>query len=157
VTTTSSNVPPKQQPKRQRPAVAEEEHSTLHESDEEMFAQLDSTVFKRFFYYAAPYKKAMLVATLAVIGFTIANLSLPLLVKFGVDSAIRKGDSNLLVVIAIGIVIVAAVYWFTNFLQNVLITRVALTVLYDIRADMFLQLQRLALNTHRCVDVPNVR
>jgi ATP-binding cassette subfamily B protein len=144
--TTSNNAPPKQSPKRQRPANAEEEHAKLHESDEEMFAQLDSTVFKRFFYYASPYKKAMVVATLAVIGFTLANLSLPLLVKFGIDSAIAADDSSLLRVIAVSIIGVAAVYWVTNFLQNVLISRVALTVLYDIRADMFLQLQRLALS-----------
>jgi len=144
--TNPNNASASKQPKRQRPANAEEEHSNLHESDEEMFAQLDSTVFKRFFYYASPYKKAMLVATLAVIGFTFANLSLPLMLKFGIDNAIRQGDTNLLHVIAIGLIAVAAVYWLTNFLQSVLITRVALTVLYDIRADMFLQLQRLALS-----------
>ena len=144
--TTSNPAPLNRQPNRQRPANAKEEHSKLHESDEEMFAQLDSTVFKRFFYYSRPYTKAMLVATLAVIGFTLANLSLPLLVKFGIDSAIRQGDSNLLSIISAALIAVAAVYWFTNFLQNVLITRVALTVLYDIRADMFLQLQRLALS-----------
>ncbi len=144
--TTSSNAPSSQQPKRQRPANAEEEHANLNESDEEMFAQLDSTVFKRFFYYASPYKKAMLTATLAVVGFTLANLAVPLLVKFGIDNAIGKDDSNLLAIIAISMVVVAAVYWFTNYLQSVLITRVALTVLYDIRADMFLQLQRLALS-----------
>ncbi|NQW20774.1 MAG: ABC transporter ATP-binding protein [Chloroflexi bacterium] len=144
--TTSKTNRPAQEPKRQRPANAEEEHSNLHESDEEMFAQLDSTVFKRFFFYASPYKKAMLIATFAVIGFTLANLSLPLLVKFGIDNAIGKGDSNLLSVIAIAIVGVAGIYWLTNFLQSVLITKVALTVLYDIRADMFLQLQRLALS-----------
>ena len=132
--------------KAKAPASSGEEHSKLRESDEEMFAQLDSTVFKRFFYYASPYKRAMLVATAAVIGFTLANLSIPLLVKFGIDSAIRKGDSSLLSVIAISLVGVAAMYWFTNFLQNVLITRVALKVLYDIRADMFMQLQRLALS-----------
>ena len=132
--------------KAKAPASSGEEHSKLRESDEEMFAQLDSTVFKRFFYYASPYKRAMLVATVAVIGFTLANLSIPLLVKFGIDSAIRKGDSSLLSVIAISLVGVAAMYWFTNFLQNVLITRVALKVLYDIRADMFMQLQRLALS-----------
>ena len=142
----SSNNPRTQRPKRQRPANAEEEHSNLNESDEEMFAQLDSTVFKRFFYYASPYKKEMFVATLAVIGFTLANLAVPLLVKFGIDSAIGNENSNLLKVIAISMVGVAAVYWFTHYLQNVLITRVALTVLYDIRADMFLQLQRLALS-----------
>ena len=144
--TTSSNTPSSQQPKRQRPSNAEEEHANLNESDEEMFAQLDSTVFKRFFYYASPYKKAMLIATLAVVGFTLANLAVPLLVKFGIDNAIGKDDSNLLGIIAISMVVVAAVYWFTNYLQSVLITRVALTVLYDIRADMFLQLQRLALS-----------
>jgi ATP-binding cassette subfamily B multidrug efflux pump len=146
MSTTSNNLSSKQDPNRKRPANAEEEHSNLNESDEEMFAQLDSTVFKRFFYYAGPYKKAMAVATIAVIGFTLANLAVPLLVKFGIDSAIRKGDSNLLAIIAISLVGVAGLYWFTNFLQNVLITRVALTVLYDIRADMFLQLQRLALS-----------
>lgn len=146
MTSTSNTSPPTQEPKRKRPANAEEKHSQLHESDEEMFAQLDSTVFKRFFYYSRPYKKAMLTATLAVIGFTLANLSIPLLVKFGIDSAIRKGDSSLLSIIAISLVGVAGIYWFTAFLQSVLITRVALTVLYDIRADMFLQLQRLALS-----------
>ena len=144
--TSSSKNPRTQQPKRQRPANAKEEHSNLNESDEEMFAQLDSTVFKRFFYYASPYKKEMLVATLAVIGFTLANLAVPLLVKFGIDSAIGNENSNLLRIIAISMVGVAAAYWFTHYLQNVLITRVALTVLYDIRADMFLQLQRLALS-----------
>jgi ATP-binding cassette, subfamily B, multidrug efflux pump len=149
MSTTSNNLSSKQNPKRpdnERPANAEEEHQNLNESDEEMFAQLDSTVFKRFFYYAGPYKKAMLVATLAVIGFTLANLAVPLLVKVGIDEAIRKDDSSLLAIIAISLVAVAGLYWFTNFLENVLITRVALTVLYDIRADMFLQLQRLAMS-----------
>ena len=119
---------------------------TLHESDEEIFAQLDSTVFKRFLYYASPYKKAMVIATLAVIGFTLANLSLPLLIKLAIDGAIQDGDTNLLAVVAIALTVVAALYWLTNMLQNILITRVALTVLYDIRADMFLQLQRLAMS-----------
>ncbi|MDP6667692.1 MAG: ABC transporter ATP-binding protein, partial [Dehalococcoidia bacterium] len=144
--TTPGNARPEQDPRGKRPADAREEHSELHESDEEMFAQLDSTVFKRFLYYAGPYKRAMVVATLAVIGFTLANLSIPLLVKFGIDGAIRRSDSNLLLIISLSLVGVAALYWFTNYLQRVLITRVALTVLYDIRGDMFLQLQRLALS-----------
>ena len=131
---------------RERPANVEEEHTTLHESDEEIFAQLDSTVFKRFLYYASPYKKAMVVATLAVIGFTLANLSLPLLIKLAIDGAIQDGDTNLLAVVAIALTVVAALYWLTNMLQNILITRVALTDLYDIRADMCLQLQRLAMS-----------
>ncbi len=131
---------------RTRPAAAEEEHKELHESDEEMFSQLDSTVFQRFFYYAGPHKRQMAIALLAVIGFTVANLATPLLVKIGIDSAITESRSGLLAVIGIAMIANAALYWITNYLQRVLISAAALEVLYDIRADMFLQLQRLALS-----------
>ena len=123
-----------------------EEHSELHESDQEMFAELDSTVFKRFFAYSKPYKKAMFVATMAVISFTLAALAVPLIIKFAIDSAIADGDTNLLAVVAIALVVVAIVNWVSSYLQAILITRVALEVLYDIRADMFLQLQRLGMS-----------
>lgn len=132
--------------RRDRPASVEEEHKKLHESDEEMFAQLDSVVFKRFFFYASPYKKQMVIATLAVIGFTLANLAVPLIIKFGIDNAIVAGDSRALAIIAVAMIITAGVYWATNYLQRALISKVALEVLYDIRADMFLQLQRLAMS-----------
>ncbi len=131
---------------RKRPARAEEQHKELHESDEEMFSQLDSTVFRRFFYYAGPYKKQMIVALLAVVGFTVANLATPLLVKFGIDNAVIPGDSRLLAIIGVLMLANAGLYWLTMYLQRVLISAVALEILYDIRADMFLQLQRLALS-----------
>lgn len=134
------------QAERRRPAEAEEQHKELHESDEEMFSQLDSTVFKRFFFYASPYKKQIFIATLAVLGFTIANLATPLLVKFGIDSAIVPGDSRLLAIFGLLMVANAVLYWVSNYLQRALISAVALEVLYDIRADMFLQLQKLALS-----------
>jgi len=62
---------------------------------------------------------------LAVIGFTIANLSLPLLIKLAIDGAIQDGDTNLLAVVAISLTVVAGLYWLTHMLQNILITRVA--------------------------------
>ena len=123
-----------------------DEHAELHESDQELFAQLDSAVFRRFFQYARPYKKAMFVATLAVIAFTLASLSLPLLIKFAIDSAISEGDTTVLAIVAIALIGVAAVNWVSSYLQRILITRVALEVLYDIRADMFMQLQRLGMS-----------
>ena len=130
----------------QRPANAEEEHRELHESDEQMFSQLDSTVFKRFFFYASPYKKQIVVASIAVLGFTVANLAVPLLVKFGIDSAVAEARPGFLLFIAGLMLLTAGLYWLTNYLQRVLISRVALDALYDIRADMFLQLQRLAMS-----------
>ncbi|NQW18709.1 MAG: ABC transporter ATP-binding protein [Chloroflexi bacterium] len=129
-----------------RPAKAEEEHETLHESDEEMFAELDGTVFKRFFYYTKPYKRAMFIALLAVAGFTVANLSIPLIIGIGIDHAISDGSKSLLATLSILMALVAGGYWFTLYLQHILISRITLEVLYDIRADMFLQLQRLGMS-----------
>jgi len=131
---------------RRRPANVEEEHKQLHESDEEMFSQLDSTVFKRFFYYSRPHRRKMLIALIAVIGFTIANLATPLMVKIGIDSAITTSDTELLAIIGVAMLANAVLYWVSMYLQRVLISEAALEVLYDIRADMFLQLQRLALS-----------
>ncbi len=132
--------------KKPPPVQSPDEHAQLHESDQEIFAELDSTVFRRFFQYSSPYKKAMLVATMAVIAFTLASLSVPLLVKFAIDSAIGKGNTTVLAVIAIGLVLVAVVNWVSSYLQRILITRVALEMLYDIRGDMFMQLQRLGMS-----------
>ncbi|MGB1749414.1 MAG: ABC transporter transmembrane domain-containing protein, partial [Dehalococcoidia bacterium] len=131
---------------RRRPANVEEEHKQLHESDEEMFSQLDSTVFKRFFYYSRPHRRKMLIALIAVIGFTLANLATPLMVKIGIDSAITTGDTELLAIIGVAMLANAVLYWVSMYFQRVLISEAALEVLYDIRADMFLQLQRLALS-----------
>jgi ATP-binding cassette subfamily B multidrug efflux pump len=129
-----------------RPAEVEEEHEALHESDEEMFAELDSRVFKRFFYYTKPYKKEMFVAILAVGGFTIANLSIPFIIGLGIDNAIKDGDKSLLATLSILMALIAGGYWITLYLQHILISRITLEVLYDIRADMFLQLQRLGMS-----------
>ena len=138
--------PGKSKKGRERPANAEEEHSQLHESDDEMFAELDSTVFQRFFYYTSPYKKALFVATIAVLGFTLANLAVPLIIKIGIDSAIANKDSSLLAIIGIALIVTALVQWVSNYLQRILMTRLALEVLYDIRSDMFMQLQRLGMS-----------
>ena len=138
--------PGKSKKPRERPAHAEEEHASLHESDDEMFAELDSTVFQRFYYYTGPYKKAILVATIAVLGFTLANLAVPLIIKIGIDSAIADKNSSLLAIVGIALIVTALVQWVSNYLQRILMTRVALEALYDIRSDMFLQLQRLGLS-----------
>jgi ATP-binding cassette subfamily B protein len=138
--------PGKSDKDRERPANAAEEHSRLHESDDELFAELDSTVFQRFYYYTSPYKRALLVATIAVLGFTLANLAVPLIVKIGIDSAIANKDSSLLAIVGIALIVTALIQWVANYLQRILMTRLALEVLYDIRADMFMQLQRLGMS-----------
>lgn len=118
----------------------------LQESDEEMFARLDSGVFRRFAGYLRPYRAKVVMAVIAVFAFTLANLAVPILVKVGVDEAIKTGDKGLVAWIAGGLAITAGVYWVSLYLQQILIQRVAQRILYDIRKDMFRQLQRLSMS-----------
>ena len=65
-----------------------EEEARLRESDEEMFARLDSAVFRQVGRYLKSYRKAIVVAGLAVIAYALANISIPLIVKLAIDNAI---------------------------------------------------------------------
>ncbi|NQW18707.1 MAG: ABC transporter ATP-binding protein [Chloroflexi bacterium] len=130
----------------ERPVVAADKHTTLHESDEDLFAELDSAVFKQFWFYVRPYTRAILIATIAVIGFALANLAVPLIVKIGIDDAIGARDTGMLAFVAIALGVAALTLGISNYLQRILIARVAQEVLYDIRADMFLQLQRFGMS-----------
>jgi len=87
-----------------------------------------------------------LIATIAVIGFALANLAVPLIVKIGIDDAIGARDTGMLAFVAIALGVAALTLGISNYLQRILIARVAQEVLYDIRADMFLQLQRFGMS-----------
>ena len=123
-----------------------EEEARLREADEEIFARLDSAVFRQFGRYLKPYGKAIVVAGLAVIAFSLANIAIPLIVKIAIDSAIANSNTGLLGVLAITLIAAAAVYWASFFLQRLLAARVAERAIYDIRRDMFHQMQRLGMS-----------
>ena len=123
-----------------------EERARLREADAEMFARLDSAVFRQFGHYLRPYRKAIVLAALAVVAFSLANVAIPLIIKLSIDDAIGVGNSRLLGWLAISMVTVAIVYWISMYLQRLLAARVAERVLYDIRRDMFRQVQRLSMS-----------
>ena len=53
-----------------------EERARLREADAEMFARLDSVVFRQFGRYLRPYRKAIVLAALAVVAFSLANVAI---------------------------------------------------------------------------------
>jgi ATP-binding cassette subfamily B protein len=122
------------------------ETARLKESDAEIFARLDSAVFRRFGRYLVPYVRAVSIATVAVVVFTLTSLAVPILVKVGLDDAIVPGNLPLLYVIAGALGAVAVLHWASMYVQRLIIQRVGQDVLYDIRRDMFVQLQRLSMS-----------
>ena len=116
--------------------------------DEEMFGALfDGRVVRRFMDYVRPYRRRLWVAIVAVLVATLAQLAIPLVIRYGIDIAVLEngGSRELLfqVIAAFAVVITinyAATYW-----QDMLVGRTGENVIFDLRSAMFSHLQDVAL------------
>ena len=67
--------------------------------DEEMFGKaFDGIVIRRFLSYCQPYKKSLCLAVVAVLIFTITQISIPLVILHIIDNALvaEKKDQSIL-------------------------------------------------------------
>lgn len=114
--------------------------------DLEILSTYDGTVASRFLKYVLPYKKGAIIGVAAVIFFTFAVLSIPLLVKYAIDSAIKQGDVNLLNIIFFFLIGSALIHFFSNYFQQRIIREIGEKILFDIRTQMFAHLQKLSMS-----------
>lgn len=116
--------------------------------DEEMFGSLfDRSVVRRFVDYVRPYRKRVLMAIAAVLVATGAQLAIPLVVRYGIDSAMLGSvrDSSLLAMAVAIFAAVIAVNYVATWVQDRLIAITGERVIFDMRRAMFAHLQHVAL------------
>ena len=114
-------------------------------SDESIVgAAYDHKVVMRLLTYIAPYKRWAILAILAVTLYTGANVCIPLLVKLGIDDAIKSGNLALLHWIGGTFLLVAVVHFASNYCQFVFMPRVGQGILYSLRTKMFNHLQEMS-------------
>lgn len=119
------------------------------ERDEEMFGKaFNGHVVKRFGGFLKPYKSLLIVAILAVLGFTATQLAIPIIIRTAFDSALELNnfDRTLLIQLSIVLGAVVALNYLFNFLQEIIVGRVAERVLFDLRRAMYAHLQRVSLS-----------
>jgi len=121
--------------------------SVLRDDDEELFGKsYDREVVTRFLVFMRPYRRRIFYAVLAVLAFSLANLSIPVLVKFAIDGAIvGQGNKQALTIVGIALVGAALVHWVAGYFQEVLIERIAQPVINDVRDAMFRHIQKVGL------------
>lgn len=117
--------------------------------EEEMFGRaFDGRVVRRIWEFVRPYRRKVVFSILAVVVFTLSQLTIPLLIRYaidhgmaldGVDNAVLMG-----VVAVFGVVIV--INYVASRVQEGLTGRMAEDVLFDIRRRMFAHLQRVSLS-----------
>ena len=117
--------------------------------DEELFGRVfDARVMRRFAGFVWPYRRTAMLALLAVLVFVVTQLSIPLVILYAIDQGLNPaGDTAAALSGIIGVfVFVVLVNYVANFLQEMLVGRVAENVIVDLRRAMFSHLQRISLS-----------
>ena len=117
--------------------------------DEEMFGRaFDGRVIRRFFAFVWPYRTTLVLAVLTVLVFVGTQLTIPLVILYAIDytlnpTAIATTTLGTVVMVFASVILLN---YLANFLQEILVGRVAENVIVDLRRAMFSHLQRVALS-----------
>ena len=117
--------------------------------DEEMFGRaFDGRVMRRFFAFVWPYRTTLVLALLTVLVFVGTQLTIPLIILYAIDhtlspTAIATTTLGTVVMVFASVILLN---YLANFLQEILVGRVAENVIVDLRRAMFSHLQRVALS-----------
>ncbi len=117
--------------------------------DEEVFGEaFNGQVVGRFIHYIAAYKKLLWVAITAVLIFTISSIAIPLIVRNVYDDTLKEGfeDRGKLGVMVIIFLVAVGFNYVSNYLQELIVGRVAERILIDMRRAMYEHLQRVSLS-----------
>jgi ATP-binding cassette subfamily B multidrug efflux pump len=116
-----------------------------HDFGDDALARFDSGIVRRLFGYVRPYRGTLIYALTAVALATAVQVSIPLTVRYAVDSAV--GHSVLpLHVVLIGFGALIVLNGVFGYLQESLSARLAQRVIFDLRRAMFAHLQDVSLS-----------
>ena len=117
--------------------------------DEKIFAAaFDGHVIRRFVGFVKPYRRFLYIAVVAVIVFTLTQLTIPLILRFVIDNALVKEATNrdLLELAALTFGAMIFTNYIANSIQQVTVGRVAERILFDLRRAMYVHLQKVSLS-----------
>ena len=131
---------------RERPPRAVVGSQVSH--DEQMFgAAFDGRVVRRFIGFLRPYRGRLAVAVGSVLVYTASQVSIPLIIRHAIDEALIAGTGRELLELVVPVFFaVIVVNYLTNYMQEMIVGRVAERVLIDLRRAMFAHLQRVGLS-----------
>ncbi|MBB4510581.1 ABC transporter ATP-binding protein [Rhizobium johnstonii] len=119
-----------------------------HRVEEEMFGKaFDGNIVKRIWVFVHPYRRQVLWSVVAVLTFTMMQLTIPLIIRYAIDHGMSPGGNHSALVWSIVAFTVAiTINYAASYAQETLVGGVAEDVLFDIRKAMFSHLQRVSLS-----------
>ncbi|MBY3175137.1 ABC transporter ATP-binding protein [Rhizobium leguminosarum] len=119
-----------------------------HRVEEEMFGKaFDGNIVKRIWVFVHPYRRQVLWSVVAVLTFTMMQLTIPLIIRYAIDHGMSPGGNHSALIWSIvAFTIAISINYAASYAQEMLVGGVAEDVLFDIRKAMFSHLQRVSLS-----------
>lgn len=119
-----------------------------HRVEEEMFGKaFDGNIVKRIWGFVHPYRRQVVWSVVAVLTFTMMQLTIPLIIRYAIDHGMSPGGNHSALawsIVAFSIAIL--INYAASYAQETLVGGVAEDVLFDIRKAMFSHLQHVSLS-----------
>jgi len=116
--------------------------------DEDLFGQaFDPFVVRRFLNFIMTYRRRIYIAIVAVLIFTLTQLTLPLVIKVAIDAALAPHvlDLGLLHWFVALFLVLVLVNFIANQVMETIVALTAQNLLFDLRRAMFAHLQVVSL------------
>jgi len=116
--------------------------------EEEIFGRVfDGKVTQRIWQFVRPYDRQVAISVAAVVTYTGAQLTIPLLISYAIDYGMAsKAPQSVLIKIMAIFAVIVIINFTSSRVQELVTGRMAENVLFDIRRAMFGHLQRVSLS-----------
>ncbi len=104
----------------------------------------DNRVVMRLLTYLKPHKRDVVISIIAILIYTVGNVTVPLFMLLGIDWAINSGDQWRLHALAGIFLVVTLAYFGAMYVQYVFMPKLGQAILYTLRTQMFDHLQDLS-------------
>ena len=117
-------------------------------TEEQIFAAFDGRIIRRFWAFISPYRRQLILAVLAVLAFSASQITIPLILRTVIDSALVEGGGGdrLLTIGVLAFLGIVTLNFLANLVQETLVGRIAERLLIDLRRAMYAHLQRVSLS-----------
>jgi len=126
------------------------------QSEEQFDQAVNTQNTRRLGDFVRPYTRRLILAAILMLCASAASVAGPYLVGIAIDKGMNAGDAIFLrntILVFLGM---AVITWLGTYLRVMIMTRVALGIIYDLRKSLFNHLQKLSLSFYSRYSVGRV-
>lgn len=119
--------------------------AAAHPEEEALGRAYDARLMGRLLRYLQPYRGRVAAAVVLLLAGSATELVGPLITRLALDTAIPRGDTQMLAMLAVAYLASLVAAFLCEYLQTLLTTWLGQRVMFDLRTEVFAHLQRLSL------------